>query len=189
VRTRFSVAAPTRTWRATSPSVLTTEPDEPTAQAIGRTCNSLASCRISAAGYRRCPPRVFRNGSLPSVQDVGHLGGMEVAGRVGDGLAAALGCHRASPFVRRTRMLCRARMDRVVVRPRRRKGASHDAVVTLLRAVRTGRSCGPTRSFGHSPIRSFLRTCYLAHGAAAKRPDPPEHGEAWATARPPRTRR
>jgi hypothetical protein len=36
---------------------------------------------------------------------------------------------------------------------------------------------------------SFLRTCYLAHGAAAKSPDPPEHGEACATARRPRTRR
>src|SRR5215211_2057212 len=88
---------------------------------------------------------------------------MEVAGRVGDGLAAGLGCHRASPFVRRTRMLCRARMDRVVVRTRRRKGAaSDDAVITLLRAVRTGRSWGPTPIAGHSPIGSFLRACYLA---------------------------
>ena len=39
------------------------------------------------------------------------------------------------------------------------RGASDDAAVTLLRAVRTGRSCGPTPRAGHSPIGSFLRTC------------------------------
>jgi hypothetical protein len=69
------------------------------------------------------------------------------------------------------------------------RGASDDAAVTLLRAVRTRRSCRPTPSAGHSPIGSFLRACYLVHGAEAKSPDPPEHGEAYATARPPRTRR
>jgi hypothetical protein len=61
--------------------------------------------------------------------------------------------------------------------------ASDDAVITLLRAVRTGRSWGPAPSAGYSPIGSFLRACYLAHGAAAKSPDPPAHGEAWTTAR------
>src|SRR5215216_4370128 len=124
------------------------------------------------------------------VQDVGHLGGMKVAGRVGDGLAAALGYHRASPF--------RAADPDAVPGPDGPSGrpatkeegeASDDAAITLLHAVRTGRSWGPTPSAGHSPIGSFLRACYLAHDEAAKRPAPPEHGEAWATARRPRSRR
>jgi hypothetical protein len=53
------------------------------------------------------------------------------------------------------------------------RGASDDAAVTLLRAVRTGRSCAPTPSTGYSPIGSFLRTWYLVHGPAANSPAPP----------------
>jgi hypothetical protein len=59
-------------------------------------------------------------------------------------------------------MLCRARLDRVVVRPRRRKGGQrrccgHPAACGTNRTI-----MGPAPSAGHSPIGSFLRACYLA---------------------------
>src|SRR5215211_3257657 len=52
------------------------------------------------------------------VQEVGHLGGMEVAGRGGCGLAAGLGCHGASLSWGGLRQRCRARSG-PVVRPAR----------------------------------------------------------------------
>ena len=46
----FQLAAPTRRWPAAEPSGLETQPQVQAAQAVGRTCSSSASRRISAAG-------------------------------------------------------------------------------------------------------------------------------------------
>jgi hypothetical protein len=75
------------------------------------------------------------------VQEVGHLGGMEVAGRVGDGRAVGLGCHRAFPF-RAADPEAGPGPDGPSGRPAT-KGEGGPATmlgVTLLPAVRTRRS-------------------------------------------------
>jgi hypothetical protein len=106
--------------------------------------------RVAAVPAKRLQERQFAflsptgDGLGRHVQDVGHLGGLEVAGKVRCGLAAALGCHGASPFVRRTRMPCRVRSG-PGVRPATKGegGTATMLAVALLRAGLTGRLCRP----------------------------------------------
>src|SRR5215218_4803092 len=108
-----------------------------TAQAVGCTWSSAASWRISAAGYRRWPPRVFRNSSLPSLAQrdtvLGDTCRMSATSAVWrylgvSGAALPLGwAATAHPFRAANPMVCRAEMERAFVRHDSRGLASNDA--------------------------------------------------------------
>ena len=80
------------------------------------------------------------------LQDVGHLGGMEVAGCIGGGLATRWGCHGAS-------LSCGGPAGAAGPETRRRRSSGHHskncrdhaAGGHLPPAGRTGRSCRPTQ--------------------------------------------
>src|SRR5215211_4574566 len=99
------------------------------------------------------------------VQDVGHLGGPEVAAGFGCGVAGALGCHGASLSCGRTPTLCRS-LDGTGVRPTRQQAVrsadanGHPAGCKTSRAMMES-----TQNDCHSPIGLFQRTCGLVpHG-------------------------
>jgi hypothetical protein len=77
--------------------------------------------------------------------------------------------------------------SRVVVQSRRREGPA-----TMLRSLCCVRyeqddHADPPQVPATVRLGRFCAPGYLAHGPEAESPDRPEHGEAWATARPPRT--
>jgi hypothetical protein len=166
-------------------------------QVVGSTRSSLASWRISAAGYWRWPPRVFRNGSLPSLAqrdtvlgDTDSRSATSAArryrGRSGAVLllgwaATAHPFHPADPLA-----MPGPNASRCSSGPT----ATMLAAATLLgrRTNRTIMQIGPTAR--HSPIGLFQRVCYLVHVvgdswvAAARRTQPPAPRPARRRARP-----
>jgi hypothetical protein len=96
------------------------------------------------------------------LQEVGHLGGMEVAGKLSCGLAAGLGCHGAS-------LSCGGPDSDAGPEVRRKGSSGHQQG---LRHAAGGHPAGrrtnrkmmqtdPTAP--HSPIGLFQRVCYLVH--------------------------